>query len=83
MLATGNFDYAGVAEANMRQTFIALLLATGGQSAWADVLDGHHGLREQLIHQFFGTHHFPLTLIVVLFGMLIIRKWHKARTGQH
>lgn len=67
----------------MRRIFIALLLATGGQSARADVLDGHHGLPDQLMHQLFGAHHFPLTLIVVLFGMLIIRKWHKARTGKH
>ncbi|MGI9205666.1 MAG: hypothetical protein ACR2Q3_16745 [Woeseiaceae bacterium] len=39
----------------------------------AHTLDGEHDWVEQLIHQFFGAHHFALTALLVATGLVILR----------
>ena len=42
----------------------------------------HHKLPERLAHEVVGWHHFPVTLILVVVGMLAINSLRKAGTGK-
>jgi hypothetical protein len=57
------------------------LLATISGAAYADVLDHSNGLVGQLVHQLLGTHHFPLTVLLVVIGVFSIRHWRASRNG--
>lgn len=61
-----------------RKLCTLLLMLTSG-AAHADVLDHHHSLVAQLMHQAFGSHHLPYTLLLIVVGALAIRGWRAAR----
>ena len=61
----------------LRKT-ILVLLAFVGEVAHADVLDHHHSSAAQLAHQIFGAHHIPLTLLLVVVGVISIWSWRAA-----
>ena len=31
----------------------------------------------QLVHQLLGSHHLPITALIVLVGILVFRVWHR------
>lgn len=46
--------------------------------AGAHTLDGDHNLAEQLGHQLLGTHHLPVTLILIVAGLTALwMSWQK------
>ena len=38
------------------------------------------GLISQLLHQFLGLHHLPITALIVVGGILALRAWYKKST---
>lgn len=58
---------------------LLLLLAFLTNSASADVLDHNSGLLAQLLHQLFSAHHLPFTVLVIVVGIVSIRRWRAAR----
>lgn len=46
--------------------------------AVAHTLGNEDGLVVQLWHQLLGLHHFPLTVLLIVAGILILRTWRKA-----
>ena len=62
----------------LRKTILVLFAFVGGV-AHADVLDHHHSLAAQLAHQIFGAHHIPLTLLLIVVGVISIWGWRAAR----
>ncbi|MGB5345476.1 MAG: hypothetical protein WBN23_04870 [Woeseia sp.] len=61
-----------------RKLCTLLLMLTSG-AGHADVLDHNHGLITQMMHQAFGLHHLPYTLLLILVGALAFRGWRAAR----
>jgi hypothetical protein len=45
--------------------------------ALAHPLPGEEGLVAQLDHQVFGTHHLPLTILLVVLGVMLFRRIRK------
>ena len=64
----------------MRQIISIPLLAIASQSAYAHELDGQHSLAGQLIHQLTSMHHLPVTLLLVVIGVILVRRWRATRT---
>ena len=62
----------------LRKTIFVLLAFVGG-SVHADVLDHHNSLAAQLAHQILGAHHIPLTLMLIVVGVISIWGWRAAR----
>ena len=46
--------------------------------AAAHTLGNEDGVIVQLWHQMLGLHHFPLTVLLIAAGILILRSWRKA-----
>lgn len=63
----------------MARFFSMLLLTVVGQEARADVLNQQHGLAAQLLHQLFGRHHFPITVLLIEVGVIALRRWRATR----
>lgn len=56
-----------------------VLLAGPTTMALAHPLPEEEGLVAQLDHQVFGLHHLPLTILLVVIGVMIVRKVRKTR----
>jgi len=65
----------------MRRMIFALLLATTSLAAHADIPDGHHNWLDLLAHQLGSMHHLPAILLLVLVGVVLIRRLLQAKTG--
>ena len=46
--------------------------------AVAHTLENEDGVVLQLWHQLLGLHHFPLTVLLIVAGMLLLHNWRKA-----
>ena len=57
---------------------IFLIAGTSGIAA-AHTLDSKDGLLTQLYHQLLGSHHVPLTVLLIVAGIALLRRWQKAR----
>jgi len=59
--------------------FLSLLLLAGvSPIASAHTLGSEDGILVQLWHQLLGLHHFPLTALLIVAGILLLRNWRKA-----
>ena len=59
--------------------FLSLLLLAGvSRIASAHTLGSEDGILVQLWHQLLGLHHFPLTALLIVAGILLLRNWRKA-----
>ena len=58
-------------------TVVAVLFAVIPTAASAHVLDDVHGVVAQLGHQLLGLHHLPFTLLLVVIGVGLFRRWRK------
>lgn len=59
-------------------TSLVLLAGTSG-IALAHNLPGDEGLITQLDHQLLGLHHLPLTILLVIAGIWLFRRWSATR----
>ncbi len=63
----------------MRQLLALILIPGISRIAAAHTLDDKDGLVTQLYHQMLGSHHFPLTMLLIIGGIVLLRRWQKAR----
>lgn len=57
---------------------LTLLLCTGmARIADAHTLAADDGLPVQLLHQILGSHHLPLTALLIVGGIVLLRRRHK------
>lgn len=63
----------------MRQLLTLILILGISGIAAAHTLDDKDGLLTQLYHQVLGSHHLPLTLLLIVGGIVLLRRWQKAR----
>jgi hypothetical protein len=63
----------------MRQLLALFLIPGISGSAVAHTLDDKDGLVTQLYHQVLGSHHLPLTMLLIVGGIVLLRRWQKAR----
>ncbi|MDH3614446.1 MAG: hypothetical protein OEU90_02245 [Gammaproteobacteria bacterium] len=61
----------------MRKTLSLFLFAGMTRIADAHTLTSDDGLPMQLVHQLLGSHHLPMTALIVLAGILVFRVWHR------
>jgi len=60
--------------------FLSLLLLAGvSRIASAHTLGNEDGVLAQLWHQMLGLHHFPLTVLLIVAGIMVIRRWRITR----
>jgi hypothetical protein len=60
----------------MKRIATGLILLTGlAGTAGAHTLAGDEGLLLQLDHQLLGLHHVPLTILLVVVGVILFRRW--------
>jgi len=60
--------------------FLSLLLLAGvSRVAFAHTLGNEDGVLVQLWHQLLGLHHLPLTVLLIVACLMILRNWRKAR----
>ena len=59
-----------------RYSALLFVLLTG--VANADVLDHQNGLLERIFHQLFAAHHLPLTVLLVVAGIVLVRRLRAA-----
>jgi hypothetical protein len=45
--------------------------------AEAHTMTSDDDLPMQLVHQLLGSHHLPITALIVLVGILVFRVWHR------
>lgn len=64
----------------MRKFLTPILLTALVPVANAHSLASEEGAPAQLIHQFLGSHHLPLTALIVIGGILALRAWYKKST---
>jgi hypothetical protein len=56
--------------------FLGLMLLAGvSRIASAHTLGNEDGLLVQLWHQLLGLHHFPLTALLIVAGIILVRRW--------
>jgi heme/copper-type cytochrome/quinol oxidase subunit 3 len=61
----------------MKKPIATLALLAGFVSpAYAHTLSIHEGLAA-LYHQVLGMHHLPITILLVVIGIVLIRNWRK------
>ena len=61
----------------MKKLIVTLTLLAGFVSpAHAHTLSIHEGLTA-LYHQVLGIHHLPITMLLVVIGIVLIRNWRK------
>ena len=63
----------------MRLFLSMLLLAAVSRIASAHTLGSEDGVLVQLWHQLLGLHHFPLTILLLVAGIVVLRHWKKTR----
>jgi len=63
----------------MRLLLSLFLLAGVSRIAVAHTLGNEDGFVVQLWHQLLGLHHFPLTVLLIVAGTLLLLNWRKAR----
>jgi hypothetical protein len=63
----------------MRLLLSLFLLAGLSRVAEAHTLGGDDGILVQLGHQLLGLHHLPLTLLLIVGGILLFRYWRAVR----
>jgi len=63
----------------MRQLLALILIPGISGIAAAHPLDDKDGLVTQLYHQVLGSHHLPLTMLLIVGGIVLLRRWQKAR----
>ena len=56
-----------------------LLLAGVSRIASAHTLGNEDGVLVQLWRQLLGLHHFPLTILLLVAGIVVLRHWKKTR----
>jgi hydrogenase/urease accessory protein HupE len=61
----------------MRKYLTAFLLMAMTPVASAHTAPSEDGLVSQLAHQLLGWHHLPLTLLILVVGVLALRVWYK------
>ena len=61
----------------MKRLISTLLLAGIAPVAGAHTLDAAGGVITALGHELFGSHHLPLTLLLVVVGVVLFRAWKK------
>jgi hypothetical protein len=60
--------------------FLGLMLLAGvSRIASAHTLGNEDGVLVQLWHQLLGLHHLPLTVLLIVAGIMVLRNWRKAR----
>ena len=58
--------------------FLSLLLLAGvSRIASAHTLGNEDGVLVQLWHQLLGLHHLPLTVLLIVAGIMLFRSWRK------
>jgi lysophospholipid acyltransferase (LPLAT)-like uncharacterized protein len=62
----------------MRLLLSLFLFAGVSRMAAAHTLGNEDGVIVQLWHQMLGLHHFPLTALLIVAGILLFRSWRKA-----
>lgn len=62
----------------MKRLIALTLLAA--PAAQAHTLDPAGGIFAALGHELFGSHHLPLTLLLVVVGVVAYRSWSKKRS---
>ena len=64
----------------MKQLITSLILLAGSTGiAGAHTLAGDEGLVTQLDHQLLGLHHLPLTVLLIVIGVILFRRWRALR----
>ena len=58
---------------------LTLILTAGSGIAAAHGLDDKDGLLTQLYHQLLGSHHLPLTMLLIVGGIVLLRQWRESR----
>ena len=62
----------------MKKLMTSLILLAGSANvALAHTLPDEQGLITRLDHQMFGIHHLPLTILLIVIGVLIFRRLKK------
>ena len=62
----------------MKRLIATLVLLAGSTGmAFAHTLPGDEGTVMQLDHQLFGLHHLPLTILLVVVGVMLVRRLRK------
>jgi len=64
----------------MKKFLTPVLLTALVPVANAHTLAAEEGTPAQLVHQFLGSHHFPVTVLIVVGGILVLRAWYKKST---
>ena len=62
----------------MRQLLALFLIPGISGIAAAHTLDDKDGLVTQLYHQVLGSHHLPLTMLLIVGGIVLLWRWQKA-----
>lgn len=57
-----------------------LLMMTAGIAS-AHTLGSDEGLITQLQHELLGVHHLPLTILLVVVGVVVYRSWRSRRSS--
>jgi len=64
----------------MKRLITSLILLAGSTGiAGAHTLAVEDGLLGQLDHQLLGLHHLPLTVLLIVIGVMLLRRWSTAR----
>ena len=63
----------------MRLLLTLFLIAGTSGIAAAHTLDDKDGLLTQLYHQLLGSHHLPLTMLIIVGAIVLLKRWQKAR----
>lgn len=63
----------------MRQLLALFLIPGISGIAAAHTLDDKDGLLTQLYHQVLGSHHLPLTMLLIGGGIVLLWRWQKVR----
>jgi len=61
----------------MKKYLTLFVLLAMAPVASAHTAPSEDGLVSQLVHQLLGWHHLPLTLLILVVGLLALRVWHK------
>lgn len=61
----------------MRKYLTLFVLMAMAPVASAHTAPSEDGLVSQLVHQLLGMHHLPLTVLVLVAGLLALRVWYK------
>lgn len=61
----------------MRPISGLFLLLAASAAANAHTLGADAGMPSQIEHQFFGVHHLPLTVLLIIGGIMLFRRFRK------